>query len=748
MRFIYSIFIFLTPVFLYSASCSDYATKAGCEAVNWCEWSMGRGCEGTIKPETSPHLLDVIINEVNTEKGYVELYFNENADINGWKISMNKRSGSGGTTLNECDNLTGTYNQNTFYIATDDPDLNTYGSPKFVCANVDFHSNKNEIILFDADDRVVHYLSIWSGGGSDSKLWPFTDADSFATIMDDEISGNYTSVCSLPDGDEAEGNWDVDGGCTGTPGISNNSSNNHAPVVGNTSFTVTEGTSSVGNINATDSDGHSLTYEITGGADATLDTSNVSCGIMDFACWMSYFGGSSLNNNDPLFTISNTGLIQFTFTPSYDKPVDSNKDNTYIIEVTVTDVYGSTDVETITITVLQDSVCTPVFTFTPVQNRQVNETFTTTIQAQCADGSPMTSDLTAVSIELCQSSGTCDINSSTTSLTAANSYENTADLAGDNGHKQAFIKADFDGNTTNSANFDIAPKKIEISDFSISHDSGRSFSYFRDDEHNATVSFRIGVYDYGDNPISNYNNDINYSFDITGVPSTYLLDTTINLEENITVNAANFTDGYYDVSFPINYNKNQSNQTPLNPITLTENNISITSYADDFGYVNTVNPNIGTFTKSFYYGRINPLDGSGSTNVATKVYYEVYSTSDIGTKSITGGNWYQLRPDNVIVYSGGDYDRSDNYDTDSALSVTAAGNYDNVVFRHPNVTRKIRVTVDQSARGTYLYYNPYSTNGETSFYIDFEKDFTPENTDSDLANNRGRNIKSINRLGE
>jgi len=216
----------------YAASCSDYTNESSCNSADWCSWEKQNGnnyaCDGNLRPSNSPYIEDVMINEVNVDSGYIELFFNKDTDVSGWKLKVNYRSGgSSGNTVVECPAFPSgsNYTKDTFFITynSSNGSLETYGSPKFDCNTVNFHQNQNEVVLYDDQDRLVHYVSAWNGGsGSGSKIWPYEDGDTGATIMDDDISGNYDNVCSLPDGDIGEPEWDVDSGCSGTPGFTNN----------------------------------------------------------------------------------------------------------------------------------------------------------------------------------------------------------------------------------------------------------------------------------------------------------------------------------------------------------------------------------------------------------------------------------------------------------------------------------------------------------------------------------------------
>ena len=87
---------------------------------------------------------------------------------------------------------------------------------------------------------------------------------------------------------------------------------NDAPeLIGVMEFAVDENTTAVADITATDVDGDTLTYSITGGADQTLFAIDAS-----------------------------TGALSFKTAPDYENPQDSDQDNTYLVEITVSDGFG------------------------------------------------------------------------------------------------------------------------------------------------------------------------------------------------------------------------------------------------------------------------------------------------------------------------------------------------------------------------------------------------------------------------
>ncbi len=108
--------------------------------------------------------------------------------------------------------------------------------------------------------------------------------------------------------------------------------NDNAPVIIATDKTIDENTTAVETVSATDSDqGDKLTFNISGGTDASL------------------------------FNIDATsGVLTFKTAPNYENPTDNNKDNIYNITVTVTDAASHSDSKSITITVADINDNTPI----------------------------------------------------------------------------------------------------------------------------------------------------------------------------------------------------------------------------------------------------------------------------------------------------------------------------------------------------------------------------------------------------
>jgi len=112
---------------------------------------------------------------------------------------------------------------------------------------------------------------------------------------------------------------------------------NDAPVItSNAAVNVTEHTTSVTTVTATDEDNDTLAYAITGGADA-----------------------------DKFSIDAATGVLTFKSAPSYDLPTDADQNNTYEVEVTVTDDGSGTLFSTQLIHVTVSSYIAPPAPYVP-----------------------------------------------------------------------------------------------------------------------------------------------------------------------------------------------------------------------------------------------------------------------------------------------------------------------------------------------------------------------------------------------
>ena len=111
------------------------------------------------------------------------------------------------------------------------------------------------------------------------------------------------------------------GGGSSSGGGASAAAANSTPTISNPgSLSVAEGETAVTTVSASDSNGDSLAYSLTGGDSA-------------------------------LFAISNTGVLRFLAAPNYDTPGDADQDNVYTFSVSVTDGQATSSVE-VSVTVI------------------------------------------------------------------------------------------------------------------------------------------------------------------------------------------------------------------------------------------------------------------------------------------------------------------------------------------------------------------------------------------------------------
>ncbi len=194
--------------------------------------------------------------------------------------------------------------------------------------------------------------------------------------------------------------------------INLNNANDTAPVItsngggATAAITVAENSTAVTTVTATDADGGStLSYSITGGADA---------------------GRFSID--------SNTGVLTFMAAPDYEVPTDVGGDNVYDVVVQVSDGLN-TDSQSLAVTVTAVNDTAPVITSngggaTAAITVAENSTAVTTVTATDADGGSTLS----YSITGGADAGRFSIDSNTGVLTfmAAPDYEVPTDVGGDN----------------------------------------------------------------------------------------------------------------------------------------------------------------------------------------------------------------------------------------------------------------------------------------------------------------------------
>ncbi|UOG93249.1 MAG: Ig-like domain-containing protein [Candidatus Thiothrix sulfatifontis] len=206
-------------------------------------------------------------------------------------------------------------------------------------ASVTSDENQVGVTLVDAEDDDGDTLTYSISGGADAALFAvnnvtgnlvFTKAPDFEKPTDSDRDGVYQVEVKVVDG---KGGQDTQ--LVNVTIIDTNEPPAFTSHEGATSATVNvaEEQLHVTTMTAEDPDqGDNLSYSITGGPDFGL-----------FAV-------------DP-----NTGVLTFKTAPDYEKPADADKNNQYVVEVTVRDSNGRFDVQTLTVTV-QDTNDAPQIT--------------------------------------------------------------------------------------------------------------------------------------------------------------------------------------------------------------------------------------------------------------------------------------------------------------------------------------------------------------------------------------------------
>ena len=231
--------------------------------------------------------------------------------------------------------------------------------------------------------------------------------------------------------------------------------NDNAPVITSAStFSVAENTTAVGTVTATDADGPTVTFEITGGADAAL------------------------------FTIdANTGALAFAAARDYETQAHS-----YAVQVTASD--GTTPtVQDITVNLTDVNDNAPVITSASTFSVAENTTAVGTVTATDADGPTVTFEITGGADAALF---TIDANTGALAFAAARDYETQA-------HSYAVQVTASDGTTPTVQDItvnltdvnDNAPVITSASTFSVAENTTAVGTVTATDADGPTVTFEI-----------------------------------------------------------------------------------------------------------------------------------------------------------------------------------------------------------------------------------------------------------------
>ena len=250
------------------------------------------------------------------------------------------------------------------------------------------------VIATDGDgDTITYELT----SGSDQGDFEITDTGelAFNTAPDFENPGSadnsnvYVVVVTATAGGQA---------VTQVVTVTVTNVDDNAPVfaAGSAAHTVAEGQTVVGTVIATDGDGDTITYTLTG-----------------------------VDQDD--FEITDTGDLRFNTAPDFENPSDAGGNNVYVVVVTAT-AGTRTAFQTVTVTVTNVNDNTPVLAGTAAHNVAEGQTVVATVIATDGDGDTITYELTSGSDQ-----GDFEI-TDTGELTfnTAPDFENPSDADGNN----------------------------------------------------------------------------------------------------------------------------------------------------------------------------------------------------------------------------------------------------------------------------------------------------------------------------
>ena len=246
--------------------------------------------------------------------------------------------------------------------------------------------------------------------------------------------------------------------------------------------TVAENTTAVGDADASDADGDTLTYSISGGADAAK------------------------------FSIdSATGVVSFIAAPDFEAPGDADTNNEYLLQLTVADGNGGTDVKNVVIKVTdanEGGNTAPVFTNVE-EGEQVLVAENTTLVGD-ADATDANGDTLAYSISGGADSALFTINSSTgvVSFLSAPDFENPGDVGANNVYELQLTVADGNGGT------DVKNVTVRVTDVA-NNNNGNFAPYFTNIFQNESVAVAEGTTFVGDADAFDANGDT-LTFSIAG----------------------------------------------------------------------------------------------------------------------------------------------------------------------------------------------------------------------------------------
>ena len=215
---------------------------------------------------------------------------------------------------------------------------------------------------------------------------------------------------------------------------------------------------------ATDADGDTLTYSISGGADGGLFSIN-----------------------------SSTGVLSFSGAPDFESPGDGNTDNVYEVTIQVTDGRGGSATQTVQVTVNNVEEA-PEFSSAATVSVAENQTAAIDVDATDPDGTgTITYTLSGADAALFN----IDANTGEVTFIAAPDFESPADANGDNDY-EITVTAD-DGSAQSSQNITVTvtnqndnnPSITSAAAFNVDENQTAAFTGTATDADGDTISYSL-----------------------------------------------------------------------------------------------------------------------------------------------------------------------------------------------------------------------------------------------------------------
>ena len=467
-------------------------------------------------------------------------------------------------------------NSATQNISIDIVDLND-NSPIFTSNNT-FSADENQtavgtVTATDADqgDSVTFTIS-----GNDLEITADGEL-TFVTAPDYETQTSYTATVTASDGVNSA-TQDL------TVNVSN--LNDNSPVItSNNTFSADENQTAAGTVTATDDDGDSLTYSLTG-----TDASSLS--------------------------VSSSGVLTFNSAPDYETK------NSYALTVSVSDGINSVS-QDISISINDKDDNAPVITSNATFTADENQTAIGTVTATDADGSTLTYSLTgadASSVSI-SSSGVLTFNSAPDYETK-NSYAITANVADSDNTTTQDITVNINNLNDNvpvissGASFNADENQTSVGTVSASDADGDSLSYSLSGTDAGSLAIsNTGVITFNSAP--DYEAKTSYSI------TAAVTDGATSVSQNITISIVNLNDNSPVISSGDTYNAAE-NQTAVGSVTAADADGDTLSYSLS-----------GTDASSLSISSSGVITFNSAPNYEVKNSYSINTSVSDGTNSVT-----------------------------------------------------------------------------------------------------------------